>query len=183
MLKVCDFDHPSYLHRLIRGCVSSRYSLYYSVILKRTYSNCTIIQTVAQSDQSFYCSHGETLHPKLPKMRPVNILIRLRECAGWSVSSLGAHVWRFVIWRWGSFYGLSNSSSVTSDQTDRIGQMKRNTQSCTREEPAAVELNLMISRLRPKHWRDWKFFKEGSSVKIALSHVRKRLNFERKVFL
>ena len=36
----------------------------------------------------------ETFHPWLSKMRPVNILIRLRGCAIWSESSLGAHIWR-----------------------------------------------------------------------------------------
>ena len=35
-----------------------------------------------QSDQSLRCPHEETLHPWLSKMRPVKILIRLRECAG-----------------------------------------------------------------------------------------------------
>ena len=36
------------------------------------------------------------MHPCLSKMHPVKILIRLRECTGWSESSLGAHVRRFV---------------------------------------------------------------------------------------
>ena len=40
--------------------------------------------------------HEETLHHWLSKMRPVNILIRLCECASWSESSLGAHVKRYV---------------------------------------------------------------------------------------
>ena len=31
------------------------------------------------------------------------ILIRLRECAGWSVSSLGAYVRKYVFWRCGSY--------------------------------------------------------------------------------
>ena len=35
-------------------------------------------------------------------MRPVRILVRLRDCAGWSESSLGTHV-RRCIWRLGSF--------------------------------------------------------------------------------
>ena len=50
------------------------------------------VNVSAQSDQSLRCPHEETLHPWLPKVRPMNILIRLRECAGWSESSLGAHV-------------------------------------------------------------------------------------------
>ena len=44
----------------------------------------------AQSDQSLSCPHEETLNPCLSKMRRVKILIRLRECAGWSESSLCA---------------------------------------------------------------------------------------------
>ena len=36
-----------------------------------------------------------------PKMRPVKILIRLCECAGWSESSLGAHVRRYIFWPYG----------------------------------------------------------------------------------
>ena len=42
-------------------------------------------------------------------MCPVKILIRLRECAGWSKSSLGAYVWWWIFWRRGSFsfYGTS----------------------------------------------------------------------------
>ena len=50
-----------------------------------------------QSDQSLRCPHEETLHPWLPKMHTVKILIRLRECAGWSETSLGAHVRRDVL--------------------------------------------------------------------------------------
>ena len=56
----------------------------------------------AQCDQSLRCPHEETLHPWLFKMRPVKILIRLRECGGWSESSLGAHVRRYVFWLCGS---------------------------------------------------------------------------------
>ena len=51
---------------------------------------------------SLRCPHEETLHSWLSKMRPVEILIRLREGAGWSESSLGAHVRKYVLWRWGS---------------------------------------------------------------------------------
>ena len=42
-----------------------------------------------------------SLHLWLPKMCPVMILIRLRICAGWSESSLGAHARRYVFWRSG----------------------------------------------------------------------------------
>ena len=52
---------------------------------------------IRESDQSLRCPHEES------KMHPVKILIRLRECAGWSESSLGAQAWRNVFWRGGSF--------------------------------------------------------------------------------
>ena len=50
----------------------------------------------AQSDQSLHCSYKETLHPRLPEMQPVKSLIRVRGCAGWSESSLVAHVRRYI---------------------------------------------------------------------------------------
>ena len=56
----------------------------------------------AQSDQSLRCPHEETLHPWLSKMHTMKILIRLRKCAGWSKSSLCAHIQRYVFLRWGS---------------------------------------------------------------------------------
>ena len=65
---------------------------------QRLKSTCSSVQ----SDQSHRCSREETLHPWLPKMRPVKILIRLRVCAGWSESSLGAHFRRYVFQRYGS---------------------------------------------------------------------------------
>ena len=50
----------------------------------------------AQPDLSPRCPHAESLHPCLSTMRPVKILISLRERAGWSESSLGAHVLIYV---------------------------------------------------------------------------------------
>ena len=50
----------------------------------------------AQSDQILCYPHEETLHPWLSKMRLVKILIRLRDCASWSGSSLGAFIQRYV---------------------------------------------------------------------------------------
>ena len=49
-------------------------------------------------NQSLRCQLEETLYPWESKMRWVNILIRLRECAGWSESSLGGHVRRHIFW-------------------------------------------------------------------------------------
>ena len=58
----------------------------------------------SRSLTSLRCPHDETLHTWLSQMRPVKIRIRLRECAGWSQSSLGAHVRRFVYRRSGPYF-------------------------------------------------------------------------------
>ena len=55
----------------------------------------------AKSDKSLHCPRAEPLHHWLSKMRPRKILVSLRTCAGWSESSLGAHVRRYVYWRCG----------------------------------------------------------------------------------
>ena len=55
-----------------------------------------------QFDHCVRCPHEETLHPWFSKMHPVMIQIRLRECAGWSESSLGVHVRRYLSWHCGS---------------------------------------------------------------------------------
>ena len=57
------------------------------------------VHASTQSDYSLPCPHEETLHPSLSRMCPVKILIRLRECAGWSESSLGAHIRRYFFCR------------------------------------------------------------------------------------
>ena len=56
-----------------------------------------LYMTVVWSESSF--QHKETLHPWLSRMHTVKILIRLRECAVWSESSLETHVQRYVFWR------------------------------------------------------------------------------------
>ena len=43
-------------------------------------------------------SAWKTLYLWLTRMRPVKILIRLRECEGWSESSLGTHVRWYLFW-------------------------------------------------------------------------------------
>ena len=48
-------------------------------------------------------------HPWLSKICAAKIFIRLRECAGWSEYSLGAHLWRYVFW----LYGSNHSVNVT----------------------------------------------------------------------
>ena len=50
----------------------------------------------AESYQSHHSPREVTLHPCLSRMRIANILIRLCECAGWSESSLGAHILKYV---------------------------------------------------------------------------------------
>ena len=80
-----------YLHRsenVIKMCVQRKFKL---------------VCTSAQSDQRLHCPLVETSPPWLSKKRPVNILLRLRQCAGGS-DSCWAHVWRYLFWRWGSFY-------------------------------------------------------------------------------
>ena len=56
----------------------------------------------AQSDQSSL-SAWRNFHPWLSTIHPVKIVIRLCECAGWSESSLDAHVRRYVFPLCGSY--------------------------------------------------------------------------------
>ena len=56
----------------------------------------------AQYDKYSSLHVSEILQPWLSSMRPVKVLIRLRECAVWSESSLDAHVRRYVFYRCGS---------------------------------------------------------------------------------
>ena len=67
--------------------------------------------TSARSDRSFRCPHEESLHPWLSKMCPVEMRTRLRECAGWSESSLSAHVWRYVFWRCGWYISMQQTQT------------------------------------------------------------------------
>ena len=55
-----------------------------------------LILADAQLDQCLRCPYEETLHLWLCKMYTVKILISLCECAGWSQSSVGGHVGRYV---------------------------------------------------------------------------------------
>ena len=56
------------------------------------------ISAFTLSDQwpGLRCPHEETLQPWILKMHPLKILIRVGVRAGWSESSLGAPVWRYV---------------------------------------------------------------------------------------
>ena len=67
--------------------------LYYLNQMNRNVGKRTFFHTAtkAEFDQRLRCPHEETLHSWLSKMRPVRVLIRLRECAGWSESSRSAH--------------------------------------------------------------------------------------------
>ena len=60
--------------------------------------------SIPQSNQSLRYPHEESLYPWQSKMCLVKILIRLRKCAVWSESSLGAHVRWYVFWHYGSFH-------------------------------------------------------------------------------
>ena len=55
----------------------------------------------AQSVQTVRCPYAETLHHWPSIMRSVKILISLRGCTGWSKSSLGAHIRRYISWHCG----------------------------------------------------------------------------------
>ena len=59
------------------------------------------LSTWIKSESSL--SVWRSIHPWLSKQCPVKILIRLRECTGWSESSLGAHVRRYVFCRRDSY--------------------------------------------------------------------------------
>ena len=91
--------------------------------LRRLKSYCAS----AQSDKNLCCPHEENLHLILSKMRPVKILIRLRECAVWSESFVGAHVRRLharaiwsesslSTWRNFAYFSIQNALSKDSDQ-------------------------------------------------------------------
>ena len=68
-------------------------------------------------DKSFRCrmkkKNKKTLYPRLSKIRLINILNRLRECAGWSESPLGAHVQRYAFWHNGIFVFYHTSRKHT----------------------------------------------------------------------
>ena len=67
----------------------------------------------AQANLSLRWAHEETLHPWPSKMHSVKILIRLRERAGWSESSLGAIIMvyfrtlRFISWSIGIVWNMT----------------------------------------------------------------------------
>ena len=48
----------------------------------------------------------ETLHPWSSRMCTVMILIRLHKYAGWSESTLGPHIQRYILCCYGSFVGI-----------------------------------------------------------------------------
>ena len=66
----------------------------------------------AQSDQNLRGPHEETLQLWLSKMCTVKILIRLRECAGWSESSLGTRGRKYVFNLMALFSCLGNCISI-----------------------------------------------------------------------
>ena len=99
--------HSSSVSELISGCLNH--------YLYESKCTTTYLLTYAPNADSNQSAHPRSLirvfvvrTQKLcilgyPKRRPVKDLIRLRECAGWSESSLGAHVCTYVFWRCGSY--------------------------------------------------------------------------------
>ena len=75
-----------------------------------------------RSQISFRFLHEKILPFWPSKLWPVKILIRLRECAGWSESSLGAHVQRYVFCRCGPCEDSSNA--VGLHELFSIAQLK-----------------------------------------------------------
>ena len=61
----------------------------------KTWSACVSMQ----SDWSLRCTHEETLHPWLSKNEPREDSDPTARLRSWSESSLGAHVRRYVFWR------------------------------------------------------------------------------------
>ena len=85
-------------------------------VRKRTFSNGRPTKTqislhirAVQSDT--HSPQEQIYHLWLFKMRPVKILIRLRECAGWSESSLG-HCPKVHLWLCGSKYTPRQKLSI-----------------------------------------------------------------------
>ena len=69
------------------------------------------------------------------QIRPVKILIRLRECAGWSESSLGAYARRYV-WRCGLFLFSGSMSSFVSGSAGSMSTGNTMTGSGSYSQPA-----------------------------------------------
>ena len=73
----------------------------YTGVFSDVRQTSTFVFKSAESDQSIRCPQVETLHPWIPKMHPVKILIRLRECnvnlrwvqmSGGTFSDVSAHL-------------------------------------------------------------------------------------------
>ena len=74
------------------------------VILDICYRRLNSAFTSPQSDQfSLFVGRNFALLARLTKTQPWNILIRLHECAGWSESSLDAHVRRYFFTNCGTY--------------------------------------------------------------------------------
>ena len=84
------YIHVPYIWIARRGNVPS-----YMCAQRRLESACASAQYIRLS-----CPHEETLHHWLSKRRPVKILIKLRECTGWSKPSLDTPCpkVRFLTW-------------------------------------------------------------------------------------
>ena len=109
------------------------------------------VSASAQSDLSLRCPHEDTLQPWLPKLCPVKILFRLRECAVWSESSLGAHVRKYFIWRCKLLLCCYYKRSWTTDGSQRF-RRSTDAEVCTQYEAGLcdswIRIRLVSRRLR-----------------------------------
>ena len=87
------------VHHFYYDCNGTRFNLVskYTIELGHSISYKTAFATSenpdqpAHADQSFRCPPEDALDPWLPTEYSAKILIGLRECAGWSETSLGAY--------------------------------------------------------------------------------------------
>ena len=81
-LLLSETEHEIYMTRNVRKCTI------WHMRLTKTQISLRSVQSAVQLI-SLYCPPKDTSHSWLSKTRPAKIQIRLRECAGWSESSLG----------------------------------------------------------------------------------------------
>ena len=96
--------------------------------------------------------------PWLSQMCPVKILIRLRECAGWSETSQGEHFQRWVFWRWGrnvflSVYLMLNRIYTNYSVRQAWANSLTNIRQCTKQRPIRVPLLQRRLNVDATSWR------------------------------
>ena len=83
---------------------------------RRLKSACASVK----SAQTLHSPHEFTLHTWLSKMRPAKILISLRECAGWSESSPGAHVRRYFFYELAPHFVMAIDVLIENEYSSTI---------------------------------------------------------------